>query len=92
MDAMRLVLTKTTMTTNRDIIDARIFNFLKHSLSPDYKVINIRTRWVGQKDGEKYFDVRYFVISARFIGGVRFDRVGVCDKEVRLYASQDENN
>jgi hypothetical protein len=77
------------MTTNRDIIDARILNYFKSVLSPDYRVINVRTRWVGQRDGEKFFDVRYFVTSPRFIGGVRYDRVGVCDKEVRIQYDND---
>lgn len=72
------------MTTNRDIIDSRIFNYLKYSLSPDYKVVSARTRWVGQRDGEYYYTVRYFVTSKRFIGGIRYDTVGVRNKEVRL--------
>ncbi len=71
------------MTTNRDIIDSRIHNHLKHTLGGDYKVINVRTRWIGQKDGEKFFMVRYFVTSPRFIGGVRYEKVSVTGKEVR---------
>lgn len=72
------------MTTNRDIIDARILNFLKGKLSPHYKVVRVRTKWIGEREGEKFFDVRYFLTSARFLAGVHYDRVGVCEKEIRL--------
>lgn len=68
---------------NREQIDARIHNHFKYALSPHYKVINVRTRWIGQKDGTKYFRVRYFVTSDRFIAGVRYDTVEVRDKEIR---------
>ncbi len=77
------------MTNARDIIDARIFNHLRHELSPHYKVINARTRWVGQRDGEKYFIVRYFTTSDRFIAGVRFDKVAVRDKTIRTITFDD---
>ena len=73
-----------TMTTNREIIDARIQTHLKHTFAPDYRVYGVRTRWVGQWHGENYYTVRYFLVSHRFIGGIRYDKVGVCDKEVRL--------
>ncbi len=72
------------MNTNREIIDARIFNYLKHTLSPHYKVVNIRTRWIGQKEEERFYDVRYFVTSKRFVAGVRYERVSVTGKEVRI--------
>ena len=72
------------MITNREIIDARIHTYLKHKFAPDYKVLGVRTRWVGHWKGENFYTVRYFLTSKRFIGGTRYDKVGVCDKEVRL--------
>jgi len=78
------------MTTNRDIIDTRILNHLKHELYPHYKVINVRTRWIGQRNGEKIFQVRYFTTSSKFIAGVRFDMVAVDDRRVRTITLEDE--
>jgi hypothetical protein len=73
---------------NREQIDARIFNHLKYTYSPDYRVTGVRTRWIGQRNGERFYFVRYFLTSTRFIGGVRYDKVSVRDKEVRIV--QDE--
>ena len=69
---------------NRDQIDAKIFENLKFRFSPQYKVINCRTRWIGQRDGRKFFSVRYFMTSLRFIGGVRYDKYEVFGKEARV--------
>jgi len=72
------------MKQNREIIEARIVNFLKRLHGPDYKVINARTRWIGNRGEESNYDVRYFITSTRFSGGVRHERVGVLDNTVRI--------
>lgn len=72
---------------NREEINARIFNHFKHELSPYYKVINVRTQWIGQREGIKFFRVRYFVTSSRFLGGVRFDTISIKDKTIKVLNS-----
>lgn len=69
---------------NRDQIDARIFENLKYRFSPQYKVLNCKTRWIGQRDGKKFFSVRYWLTSQRFIGGIRYDKYLVQGKEVSV--------
>jgi hypothetical protein len=78
-----------TNNTDREIIDARIFAHLKHKLSPDYKLVTIRTKWLGQRNKTDYYRVRYFVTSTRFTGGVRYDNVAVREKEVSVVFDDD---
>jgi hypothetical protein len=69
---------------NREQIDARIYNHFKHEFSPHYKVTSIRTCWVGQQGKVKYFRVRAFLTSDKFVACLRYDMVSVQDKEIRI--------
>ena len=69
---------------NKEIVNARIFAHLKRTLSPDYTVVTARARWLGERNNEDYYMVRYFITSKRFTAGVRYDKVAVQDNTVRV--------
>jgi hypothetical protein len=74
---------------NREQIDDRIFTHYKHGFSPHYKIASLRTSWVGQRDKVKYFRVRAFLTSDRFVACLRYDMVSVKEKEIRIIEETD---